>query len=281
MKILIDGARGMLGNDLCPRLAERHEIVAWDLQELDITNTGAVMTAIAAEHPDVVIHCAAFTNVDGCERDCLQAYKVNAFGTWNVAAACNKIDAAMVYVSTDFVFDGEKGEPYDEFDTPNPLGAYGRSKLAGEMIVRDLLERHYIARTAWLFGVNGKNFVKTILRAAENGGPLRVVADQVGCPTHTVDLADTLVDLIESPLYGTYHITNSGSCSWAEFATEIIRQAGLSTEVIPIAAAEWDSPTRRPKDSRLRHLALEMQGRDRLKSWQEAVTEYLRLRHTQ
>lgn len=281
MKILVDGAQGMLGSDLCPRLAEKHDVVAWDLPELDLTDTDAVMRAVTTERPDVVIHCAAFTNVDGCERDCAQAYKVNALGAWNMAAACRATNAAMAYISTDFVFDGEKGEPYDEFDTPNPLGVYGRSKLAGEQIVQEVLDRYWIVRTSWLFGVHGKSFVGTILRVAENGGPLRVVADQVGCPTHTVDLAEVLVSLVESPLYGIYHVTNSGSCSWAEFATEIVRQAGLSVEVIPIAAAEWESPTRRPKDSRLRRLALEMQERDTLRPWQEALADYLRLRRLQ
>jgi dTDP-4-dehydrorhamnose reductase len=278
MKILVTGARGMLGSDLCPRLAARHEVVAWDLPELDVTDTDAVMRGLTAERPDAVVHCAAFANVDGCERDCSQAYRVNALGTWNVAAACREVGAAMVYISTDFIFDGEKGAPYDEFDAPHPLGEYGRSKLAGEIVVRGMLERHFIVRTAWLFGVHGKNFVSTILRAAQGGGPLRVVADQIGCPTHAVDLADTLVSLLDSPLYGTYHVTNAGSCSWAEFAAEIVRQAGLSAEVIPIAAAEWESPTRRPKDSRLRHLALEMQGKDTLPPWQDALAEYLRLR---
>jgi dTDP-4-dehydrorhamnose reductase len=276
MKILVTGARGMLGTDLCPILARQHEIIAWDLAELDITDTNAVMTALGREKPELVMHCAAYANVDGCERDPELAYRVNVLGTWNVAAACQAVGAAMCYISTDFVFDGEKETPYDEFDTPNPLGAYGRSKLAGEMVLKSILPRHYIVRTAWLYGAHGKNFVRTILERAKTGEPLRVVADQVGCPTYAVDLAETIASIIASPLYGTYHATNTGSCSWAEFAQEIIRQAGLHTEIIPIASSDWPSPTRRPKNSRLRHLALEMQGRDNLRSWQEALTAYLR-----
>jgi len=275
MRILVTGARGMLGTDLCARLNGAHEVIPLDLPELEITDTAAVLARLEAERPEMVIHCAAYTQVDGCERDPARAFRVNSFGTWNVASACQKIGAAITYISTDFVFDGEKGEPYDEFDKTNPIGIYGRSKLAGEKVIRGMLSRGFIIRTAWLFGVHGNNFVRNILSKAEEGGPLRVVADQVGCPTHTVDLAEAIAGLLESPLYGIYHITNSGSCSWAQFAEEIIRQAGLSAQVIPISSAEWDSPTRRPKDSRLRHLALEMQGRDNIKPWQEGLAEFL------
>ncbi len=265
----------MLGTDLCARLAGAHELIALDLPELDITDTCAVFDKISSERPEMVLHCAAYTDVDGCESGPNKAFRVNAFGAWNVASACQKSGAALLYVSTDFVFDGDKGEPYDEFDRPNPINAYGRSKFAGEEIVRSLVSRHFIVRTAWLFGARGKNFVRTMLTKAQSGGPLRVVADQVGCPTYTVDLAEAMANLVESPLYGTYHITNSGACSWAEFAAEIVRQAGLSAEVIPISSAEWKSPARRPRNSRLRHLALEMQGRDSLRPWQEALGEFL------
>jgi len=276
MKVLVTGAKGMLGTDLCTRLRNAYETIPLDLPELDVTETSAVLAALESEKPEMVIHCAAYTHVDGCERDPQQAFRVNAFGTWNIASACQKTGSALLYISTDFVFDGEKGEPYDEFDRPNPINVYGRSKLAGEEVVRGMLSRHFIVRTAWLFGVHGNNFVRTILRQAENGKTLRVVADQIGCPTYTADLAEAIADLLETPLYGTYHITNSGWCSWAEFAEEVIRQAGISVKVIPISSAEWDSPTRRPKDSRLRHLALEMQGRDNLRPWQEALADFLK-----
>jgi dTDP-4-dehydrorhamnose reductase len=223
----------------------------------------------------MIIHCAAYTDVDGCERDPDRAYRVNVLGTWNVAAACRKYDIALVYLSTDFVFDGEKGAPYDEFDRPHPIGVYGRSKYAGEELVRQLVAKLIIIRTAWLFGINGKNFVRTILRHAGEKDELRVVADQMGCPTYTVDLAEAIAGLAGTELYGTYHITNAGACSWAQFAEEIIKQAGLKAKVIPIPSLEWNSPTRRPKDSRLRHLALELQGRDNIRTWPEALAEFL------
>ncbi|NIM06252.1 MAG: dTDP-4-dehydrorhamnose reductase [Armatimonadetes bacterium] len=275
MKVLVTGAKGMLGTDLCARLGKQHEVIPLDLPELDVTETASVFARLEATRPEMVIHCAAYTHVDGCERDPAQAFRVNSFGTWNVASACQKIDAALTYISTDFVFDGEKGEPYDEFDKTNPISVYGRSKLAGEEVIRALLSRYLIIRSAWLFGVHGKNFVRTVLHRAKEEDTVKVVADQMGCPTFTVDLAEAVAGLLESPLFGIYHITNSGACSWAQFAQEILRQAGLSAQVVPIAAAEWDSPTRRPKDSRLRHLALEMQGRDNLRFWQEALADFL------
>jgi dTDP-4-dehydrorhamnose reductase len=280
MKILVTGAKGMLGTDLCDRLRREHEVIGWDIKELDIADT-AGLPAICALQPELIAHCAAHTNVDGCERDPEKAYQVNTLGTWNVARAAQQCNAALLYISTDFVFDGEKGEPYDEFDRPNPIGVYGRSKFAGEELVKQLLTRHFIVRTSWLFGQNGKNFVNTIREQAEKGFALRIVADQVGRPTYTVDLAEAIAGLIANPLYGTYHVTNSGECSWAQFAEEIVRQAGLKNSVIPVTSAEWPTPTRRPKDSRLRHLALEMQGKDNLRSWPEALKDYLRSKESQ
>jgi len=274
MKILVTGAKGMLGTDLCARLAREHEVIGWDIQELDITDTAGLAT-ICDLAPELIAHCAAYADVDGCERDPETAYRVNALGTWNVALAAQQCDAALLYISTDFVFDGEKGEPYDEFDRPNPIGVYGRSKFAGEELVKKLLNRYFLVRTSWLFGKNGKNFVNTILAQAKKGGPLRIVSDQAGRPTYTKDLAEAIAGLIANPLYGIYHVTNSGECSWAGFAEEIVRQAGLKNAVIPISSAEWSTPTRRPKDSRLRHLALEMQRKDNLRSWPEALGDYL------
>jgi dTDP-4-dehydrorhamnose reductase len=275
MKILVTGAKGMLGTDLSARLAREHEVIGWDIKELDITDTCGV-SAICALQPELIAHCAAYTNVDGCEQDPERAYKINTLGTWNVARAAQQCAAALIYVSTDFVFDGEKGEPYDEFDRPHPIGVYGQSKFAGEELVKQLLTRYFIVRTSWLFGKNGKNFVNTIWEQAKKGDPLRIVSDQVGRPTYTMDLAEVIVGLIANPLYGIYHVTNSGECSWAEFAEEIVRQAGLKNAVIPISSAEWPTPTRRPKNSRLRHLALEMQGKDNLRSWPEALRDFLR-----
>jgi len=279
LKILITGAAGMLGTDLRKALEPEHDLVLTDVQgdvqTLDITDTEQVLAEIDAADPDLVIHSAAFTDVDGCEREPDKAYRVNALGTWNVAAACHISGSAMLYISTDFVFDGEKGEQYTEYDATHPLGHYGASKLAGESHVRALCPKHYVVRTAWLYGEHGKNFPLTILNAAKTHKELKVVADQVGSPTFTADLAGAIRELIESPLYGTYHITNKGSCSWYEFAQKILEYAGVDVAVQPIRADEWPTPTRRPKYSVLRHYSLELQGRDDIRPWDEALKDFI------
>jgi dTDP-4-dehydrorhamnose reductase len=285
MRIMVTGAEGMLGRELVARLAREHEVVAVDVADFDITGFAATREAIAAARPQLLCHCAAYTDVDGCERDPDRAFRVNALGTWNVAAAADGIGAGLIYISSDFVFDGAKGAPYTEYDAPNPLGAYGASKLAGEQHVRELLPRHFIVRTAWLYAAHGRNFVLSILRkarelaataAAPSAEPpaLRVVADQVGSPTFAGDLADAIArHLVDSRLYGTYHITNKGWCSWAELATEALRLVGSAARVEPIRSEQWPSPTRRPAYSVLRHYALELQGRDDLRPWQAALAE--------
>jgi len=285
MRIMVTGAEGMLGREMVARLSREHKVMGVDIGNFDLTDFAATAAAIGAAAPDLVCHCAAYTDVDGCERDPLRAFRVNALGTWNVSAACSAADATLIYISTDFVFDGEKSEPYTEYDTPRPLGAYGASKLAGERHVRELVARHFIVRAAWAFATHGHhNFVLTILRKAREQPVLRVVADQVGSPTFAGDLADAiarhLVDLpaeasakAGSRLYGTYHITNAGSCSWAELAAETLRLAGSDARVEPISSKDWPSPTRRPAYSALRRLSLELQGRDDLRPWQEALAE--------
>lgn len=280
---MITGAQGMLGKEMVARLGREHEVVGVDLGDFDVTDGPATASAIARARPDLVCHCAAYTDVDGCERDPRRAFRVNALGTWNVAAAVAAIGATMLYISTDFVFDGQKREPYTEYDTPRPLGVYGASKLAGERHVRELVARHFIVRTAWLYAPHGRNFVLTILRKArelcaaapqEETPALRVVGDQVGSPTYARDLADAVArHIVDSRLYGTYHITNAGACSWAEFAAEALRLARIPARVEPISSQEWPSPTRRPAYSVLRRLSLEMQGRDDMRPWQEALAE--------
>ncbi|HZO91334.1 MAG TPA: dTDP-4-dehydrorhamnose reductase [Chthonomonadaceae bacterium] len=291
MRVLVTGANGMLGIDLCSLLeAAGHEVVRTDIaireglsvpawEPLDITDTQAVFHAVLRHQPDAVIHTAACTDVDGCERHPDTAYRLNALGTWNVAAVCGGHHITLIYLSTDFVFDGTKTTPYTEFDTPNPINHYGASKLAGERFVTQLCRKHFIARTAWLFGVHGKSFPNTILNLAKTRTELPVVTDQIGSPTHTVDLARVLLSLLDSPLYGTYHITNAGSCSWFELARKTLELAGItSMEVKPIPASQYPSPTHRPAYSVLRHYALELQSRDNLRPWQQALADFLALR---
>lgn len=291
MRVMVTGANGMLGIDLCALLeAENHEVIRTDIaaregmpvktwEPLDITDTQAVSRCILEHQPDVVIHSAACTDVDGCERSADLAFRVNGLGTWNIAAVCGAHHITLVYISTDFVFDGAKGTPYTEFDATNPLGHYGASKLAGEQFVRQLCRQHFITRTAWLFGVHGPSFPAKMLELAKTRTELSVVVDQVGCPTHTRDLAQTIMMLLSSALYGTYHVTNSGSCSWYEFAKTTLEMAGVTNvEVHPMPAERWPSPTKRPAYSVLRHYALELQGRDNLRPWREAVAEFLALR---
>lgn len=288
MRVMVTGATGMLGSDVCAVLLSRgHKVIAATRKggdsslPLEITDTKACLLCIEKEKPDAIIHCAAWTNVDGAERDPEAAYRGNALGAWNIATGASKVGAMMVYVSTDFVFDGEKGQPYTEFDKVSPLGVYGASKEAGEQLVRQALpDRHIIARTSWLFGINGKNFVTTVQHLAEKLPEIPIVADQIGSPTFTVDLAEKLVELIEAPLLpGTYHISNAGHCSWFEFAQAIVKQSGLQTPVVPITGAEYaarfNSPTRRPAFSPLRRLALEMRGMDNMPTWQDALGRYL------
>jgi dTDP-4-dehydrorhamnose reductase len=281
----------MLGIDLCALLeSEGHEVIRTDVsaregiavrpwESLDITDTAAVARCLLGHQPDAVVHSAAYTDVDGCERNPDLAFRVNALGTWNLATVCGSHHITMVYISTDFVFDGAKQEPYTEFDIPNPLSHYGASKLAGEQFVRQLCRQHFITRTAWLFGVHGLSFPAKMLELAKTRSELSVVVDQVGCPTHTRDLSQTILTLLHSPLYGTYHVTNSGSCSWYEFATTTFELAGVQNIVVhPMPADKWPSPTKRPAYSVLRHYALELQGRNNLKPWKEAVADFLALK---
>jgi dTDP-4-dehydrorhamnose reductase len=267
----------MLGSQVCRALAPLHEVHGVDLEDFDITEAGAVRAAFAASAPQLVIHCAAWTDVDGCERDPKKAFLHNARGTSHVAAACAEMGAGLAYISTDFVFDGEKCEPYSEFDAPNPLSVYGASKLAGEEAARRLVTEHYVVRSAWLYGPGGRNFVDTILAAAATRDVLKVVADQFGSPTYSCDLAQALANVIAAGrvMPGTYHVANGGACSWAEVAAEALRIRGSETRVVPIQASEWPSPTRRPAYSALRSRWLELQGVPPLRDWKAALRSYL------
>ena len=279
MRVLVTGACGMLGRLVCSVLRSEHHVIATDVTEgceyMNIADPDSVFGVMNRFRPEVVIHCAAMTDVDGCEREPDKSYKLNAVGTWNVACGCASIDAAMTYISTDYVFDGEKGEPYTEFDMPNPTSAYGTSKLAGECAVIEVCPKHYIVRTSWLYAPHGKNFALTMLKLAENHDSIRVVADQYGSPTYAPDLAEFVASLVGSPMYGVYHYTNTGYCSWYEFASKILETAGkTNVEVIPIKTEEWPTPTKRPQFSVLRHYRMELLGRDNARPWEDAVVEF-------
>lgn len=277
MRVLVTGGRGMLGTDVCRAFAGAgHEVLPVTSADFDIADTAATKKALSDARPELVVHTAAFTDVDGCERDPDMAYRINALGSWNVAVACSALSATLIHISTDFVFDGEKGEPYTEFDQTHPLGAYGASKLAAEELVAAHCPRHFIVRSSWLFGPNGKCFPKVILRLAETRNELTVVADQIGTPTYTPDLAQALLDLPASGLYGLYHIVNSGSCSWHDLAQAVLQEAGRSDITVrPIRSEEWPSPTRRPKYSVLRPYVRELQGIPPLRPWQEALKDFM------
>jgi len=275
-KIVVLGAKGMLGHELLKAFAGVHQVTALDIDELDIFDLDATIGALQTLHPDLVIHSAAYTDVDGCELDPDKAHQVNALGSRNVAIGCQKTDAAMVYISTDYVFNGQKTGPYQEWDTTGPINVYGTSKLAGENFVRSLCLRHYVVRTSWLYGRHGKNFVDTIARLARERDSLRVVVDQTGSPTWAHDLADKIAELVRKEAYGTYHITNSDTCTWFQFASEIVARMGLETRVEPVTSEQYVRPAKRPTNSVLDNYYLRLEGFSQMRSYRQALREYLK-----
>jgi dTDP-4-dehydrorhamnose reductase len=276
MKTLILGSRGMLGTDLMQAFGSASEIVGWDLGELDITDAGRCHGEIGKAGPDVIVCSAALTAVDYCEAHEEEAFLLNAQGVGNVAAASASIGALLVHYSTDYVFDGRKKDAYTEEDPANPLSVYGRSKWRGEELVRLRCPDHLILRTSWLFGRNGKNFIRTMLDAARAGRQLRVVNDQRGSPTYTRDLAGATVRMVAAGCRGIYHVTNGGSCTWHELALRALEFAGLGkVPVAPISTAEYPVPAPRPANSVLANAKLEREGFQTLRPWPAAVREYL------
>lgn len=274
MRIAVTGAGGQLGRQLVAMLAERHEVHRFDHGLLDVRQPAAIET-LAAVNADVIVHAAAWTDVDGCAKDPERAFLINGVGTRNVCLACQRSGAAMLYVSTNEVFDGSGSEPYLECARVNPVNAYGRSKLAGEDYVRSLLSHWYIVRTAWIFGPGGNNFVTKILRRAHQVGALQVVTDEIASPTYTADLAHAIGRLLESGLFGTYHFTNSGVCSRFEYACEALVAAGLDRiPVQPIALRDFARASTPPLYTALRNLCGESIGIT-LRPWREAVHEYV------
>lgn len=277
MKVLIIGAEGMLGHDLVEVMSKNHEVSTTTIDTMDITDINKTIETVKKKNPDVVIHAAAFTDVDGSESQADLAYKVNSLGTRNVAVACKETDSALVYICTDYVFDGTKGSPYYEFDQTNPLSVYGKTKLQGEAYIRDLLNKFYIVRTSWLYGYHGPNFVTTMLKLAQTHDQISVVGDQIGSPTYTVDLSKAIAKLIEKPVYGIYHITNSQHCTWYEYAQLIFDIAGKKVNLKPVTTEEFGSAAKRPKYSVLENYNWKMEGFPKIRSFKEALKEYMDL----
>ncbi|MGN8631068.1 dTDP-4-dehydrorhamnose reductase [Blautia sp. HCP3S3_G3] len=277
MRVLVTGVKGQLGHDVMNELAKRgYEGIGVDVEEMDITDASAVEHVMREAHADKVVHCAAWTAVDAAEDQAELCRRVNAQGTENIARMCRELDLPMIYLSTDYVFDGEGTRPWEPDDERHPLNVYGQTKYEGELAVEKYLEKYYIVRIAWVFGVNGKNFIKTMLKLSENHDTLTVVDDQVGSPTYTYDLARLLVDMLETEKYGRYHATNEGLCSWYEFAKEIFRQAGKQVTVLPVSSEEYPAKAKRPHNSRMNKDKLEEMGFERLPSWQDALSRYLK-----
>ena len=277
MKILVTGVGGQLGYDVCKVLTARGiENKGVDLVDSDITDAVATHAYIVNYAPDAVIHCSAWTAVDKAEDQLETVRKVNAEGPRNIAQACKEIGAKMLYLSTDYVFPGDGERFYEPDDPTGPLGAYGQTKLEGERAVQELLDRYFIVRISWVFGKNGNNFIKTMLKLAETQREINVVCDQIGSPTYTADLAPLLCDMIVTEKYGVYHATNEGVCSWAEFASEIFRLAGKDTKVNPIPTSEYPTRAARPLNSRMSKNKLERMGFSRLPTWQDALGRYLK-----
>lgn len=277
MKIIVTGSKGQLGYDVIKRLeAEGIAAVGADLPEVDITDAAAVDAFIADERPDGVIHCAAYTAVDNAENEKELCSLINETGTRNVAEACRKYGCKLIYISTDYVFSGEGTEEFETDSPKAPCNRYGASKLAGEEAAL-ICEKCFIVRISWVFGINGKNFVKTMLRLSETKDELTVVCDQVGSPTYTPDLAVLLCDMVKTEKYGVYHATNEGLCTWAEFASEIMRLAGRKTKIIPVASSEYKTVAVRPLNSRLSKKSLDDNGFRRLLPWQDALERYIEI----
>jgi dTDP-4-dehydrorhamnose reductase len=276
MRVLVTGAKGQLGYDIVKRLELQNiENLGIGRDEIDITDKQATIRFIGEYKPNVVIHCAAYTSVDKAEEEKEKCYSINVNGTRHIAEACSNVDAAMVYISTDYVFNGDNKEPYEIGHTPDPICYYGQTKYFGELEVKKYLKKYYIVRISWVFGQNGSNFVKTMLNLGKRRSEIRVVADQIGSPTYTYDAAKMIYNLIAAGKYGTYHCTNEGFCSWYEFAKEIFRLAGYDIAVTPICSGEYHIKAKRPGSSRLSKHSLDVNGLERLPEWKDALKRFL------
>ncbi len=282
MKVLVTGVGGQLGYDVVNELEKRSitalgtDIQGLNIQKMDITDAQSVETVIRDFAPDAVIHCAAYTAVDAAEENEALCRKINMDGTQNIANVCKALDIKMIYISTDYVFGGQGERPWEPDDEKDPQSVYGQTKYEGELAVQNTLEKYFIVRIAWVFGLNGKNFIKTMLNLSKTHNRLTVVNDQFGSPTYTYDLAKLLVDMVQTDKYGVYHATNEGVCSWYEFACAIFKAAGIEMEVVPVTTAEYGAKAARPYNSRMSKEKLTENGFERLPSWQDALERYLK-----
>ncbi|MNM87679.1 dTDP-4-dehydrorhamnose reductase [compost metagenome] len=282
MRILVTGANGQLGQDLVKILEQvNHTVTPCDRDTLDITDQIACLEQVQNYKPDAIIHCAAYTAVDLAESDINNAYAVNTVGTRNMVVAAERIDAKFCYISTDYVFDGTSAEPYHEYDNTNPQSVYGKSKRAGEELVKSLSSKYFIVRTSWVYGLHGNNFVKTMLRLGSDKPEISVVNDQKGSPTYTVDLSRFLLDLINTEKFGIYHASNSGECTWYEFAQAIFAEANVqgksyNVQVNPCITEDFPRPAPRPHNSVMEHLSIRTNGFEDIRPWQEALRDFLK-----
>lgn len=288
MKIIITGAKGQLGTQLINIIKESKseigsiderylssEIIGIDIEELDISNLEQVIDFVCKENPDIIINPAAYTNVDGCESNEDLAYKVNSLGARNLAIAAEQAGAKLVHVSTDYVFEGNGTKPYKEYDVPNPVGVYGKTKYLGEQYIREFSSKHFIIRTAWLYGYNGGNFVKTIMKAAKERGKLQVVNDQRGNPTNAEDLAHHILKIALSDEYGIYHCTGEGECSWYDFACKIVEMSNIECIVEPCSSEQYKRAAKRPEYSSLDNMMLRCSVGNEMRNWEEALEQFI------
>ncbi|WP_226000453.1 dTDP-4-dehydrorhamnose reductase [Paenibacillus sp. BJ-4] len=283
MKVLVTGASGQLGKDVVKVFQEQgHDVLGYDREQLDITDLQQTVNIVGQYQPDAVIHCAAYTAVDAAETDVDGAYQVNAAGTRNVALAVEKVGAKLVYISTDYVFDGIAEQPYHEYDNTNPQSIYGKSKRAGEILAQTLSSRYFIVRTSWVYGLHGNNFVKTMLKLGQEKPHLQVVNDQKGSPTYTVDLARFLAELVQTEKYGVYHASNSGTCTWYEFTQAIFQDAAellgakMTAKLDPCSTEQFPRPAARPCNSVMEHIAIRTNGLNDLRDWREGLQDFLK-----
>ena len=277
MKVLVTGVKGQLGYDVIKRLESLNiECLGVDIADFDLTNEEETKKYLKSYSPDILVHCAAYTAVDKAEDDKERCRNINVTGTRYLAESCKELGARMVYISTDYVFDGQGTEPFEVSDKPNPINFYGQTKYDGELEIQKALDKYFIIRISWVFGVNGNNFVKTMIKLGKERDQLNVVCDQVGSPTYTYDLARLISDMIVTDKYGVYHATNEGYCSWDEFACEIFKMSGLDTKVNPIKTEDYPTKATRPRNSRLSKNSLDKAGFARLPDWKESLERYIK-----